>query len=1168
MTPLRFRGGAWRRPPTLWVLLSAIAAVAVIAGSVTFALQRGGPGGSPAPGGAAMEPDKPPLAADGTISEKDLAHDSRDDLYRMPGGAIPAGKDVTLRLRAAAGDLTAASIRVYDGIGQSQIIVPMSVEARDATGGEHGYDYWSATLHTLAQPTVLYYRFIVRDGPTTRYLEDDAALDGGSGTVLATSADASWQIDTYDPQSTTPGWASGAVVYQIFPDRFANGNPANDPTPTAVQGSSGADRFRYGDVYGNPILVKDWNDLPEGYCRAYQHPAVPCTEQPLGRDFYGGDLAGITEHLPDLADLGVTVLYLNPIFAAPSNHRYDTSDYFTIDPDLGTQQDFETLVSTAHSLGMKVILDGVFNHTSSDSPYFDRAHRYVEVGACESAGSPYAAWYTLKPGPPAKCYDGQTYEDWFGFDTLPVLTEDPDVFALINGPQGVVRHWLALGADGWRLDVMNEISHGFLKGLRRAALAEDPNALIIGELWDDASPWILGNEADTTMNYRFRRAVIGLVNGDTADLDGAIAGLTPSAFASTIESVQEDYPPQAFATLLNLVDSHDTTRILWTLTPGAENREAKEDPAAMAIGKKKLRTVAAIQFTFPGMADIYYGDEVGLTGQDDPDDRRTYPWGSEDLQLRDAYRQLAHLRTSHASLRSGDLRFLLADDAANVLAYGRKAAGEAAVVAVNLGDGPQTVRVPVAGYLPDGTALAGALLGSTTSVRDGAVEVTLPAGEAEVLITGAGADLAAPGSATGLTASPAAGAVSLAWAPVDGAASYTVWRSVVNGGYVSVGTATTTSFTDRTARSGVRYHYVVTAADAAGNAGPRSTDATALPELTVADARIDSGQRVSQPLTATGPGSPIGVRVRVDGVSGAAGPSVGIAVEVGFGPAGSDPSSDAWTWVPAAYDADVEGADHFAATVRPEELGEHAAAARISTSGGERWTYVGLDGMASSAAAVTTATVVSTPSSDTQAPPPPQGLAAASVSTSQVTLTWEPVTAADLLRYEVLRSSSAGGPFERVGTAVEPTFTDADVSGGGTYHYQVLAVDTSFNRSEPSAAITTAAQSRPVNVTFTVTTPANTPPGDTIYIAGDFQGWAPGATPMQRVDDHTWTITLPFTENQQPQYKYTRGSWEKVEKDTGCGEIPNRTTTVTYGSDGTMAVTDTVGKWRDVDQCG
>lgn len=1125
------------------LVLGAIA-VAVV-GALVVAAPRGG---DPLPA-VALTPDLPPLTADGAISDADLAHDSRDDRYRTPFGAVPAGTEVTLRLRAAAGDLTDATLRIYDGIAQSQLLIPMQRAARDAIGGEHGYDYWEATLHTTALPTILYYRFIARDGAETRYIEDDALLDGGAGTVAAESADASWQITTYDPAFATPDWAHGATVYQIFPDRFANGDPSNDPSPDAEPGTDGAQRYRYGDVYGNPVLPQAWDELPEGYCRAYTGGAA-CDEEPLGRDFYGGDLAGITEHLDELTDLGVTVLYLNPIFAAPSNHRYDTSDYFEIDPDLGTRADLDALLAAASDRGMHVILDGVFNHTSSDSPFFDRAKRYVEVGACESADSPYADWYTLSAGPPAKCFDGQTYTDWFGFDTLPALAETAGVYELVNGGDGVVRHWLDAGIGGWRLDVMNEISHKFLRALRVAAKEANPDALILGEEWNDASPWLLGTEADSVMNYRFRRAVIGLINGDTADSDGAIAGLTPSKFASVSEGVRENYPAPAWEVLHNLVDSHDTTRILWTLTPGEDDPAVKD--AAGDEGKAKLRLLATLQLTWPGMAGIYYGDEVGLSGHDDPDDRRTYPWGGEDTDLRDHYRTLANLRADHESLRRGDLRFLLTDDATGTLAFGRRTDAEAAITLLNLSDAEQTLTVELDGYLPAGLELSDALSGVTTGSDN--LTVTLPAHGSAVYLTAPGADLAAPAAPGGPVADATTGEVALRWDPVEDAQAYVVWRSVLaGGGYERVGETSETGFTDATVRNGVEYHYVVSAADAAGNVGPRSSEVVALPQVVIAEARLDAPDRIEQELSAVAPGTPIAALVRVDQYSAAPGATVGVAAQLGFG---SGTPGDDWTWSPASFDADTDGADRFVGTLRPEEAGTWAVALRTSTDGGATWAYPG-----------DPIELVAVAGSDTVAPAAPGEPRAASVSDTVVTLAWEAVADDDLYRYEVWRSDAAGGPYERVGTAVEGSFSDQDVSAGRTYHYVVSAQDTAFNRSDYSPEVVTAAESREVAVTFSVTVPETTPSVDTLYIAGDFQGWDPGGTPMQQVDDTTWSITLPFTEGQPPQYKYTRGSWEEVEKDAACAEIDNRTVTISFGTDGTQAVDDEVAKWRDVDNC-
>jgi glycosidase len=1168
----------------------AVASIA-LAAALSAGLLGCGTNPSPSPSGPVALADKPALAVDGKISDGDLAHDSRDDLYRTPFGAVPAGTKVTLRLRAAAGDLSEATVRVWDGLEELQAMIPMEVVATDPTEGEHGFDFWQATINTPGKPTVLYYRFIARDGSATRYVEDDLAADGaavpenndgGSGVAYAASPDMSWQVDVYEPDFTTPSWTRGAVVYQIFPDRFLNGDPTNDPSPTAKQGTTDAAVYRYGDVYGNPVLPKAWTDRPEGYCRAYQ--GVPCDEAPLGRDFFGGDLAGITAKLDDLADLGVTVLYLNPIFAAPSNHRYDTSSYEFVDPDLGTMDDFEKLAAEAEKRGMRLLLDGAFNHVSSDSPWFDRSRRFADLGACEAANAPTRSWFTFRPpaaNEPAPCAPstaggGDTYYvGWFGFDTIPEVIEQPAVYDMFVGPDGIAPRWVKAGTAGWRLDVMDNLSHGFMRKIRAAVKAADPDALVLGEQWGDTSNWLLGDEADSTMNYRFRRAVIGLVNGETPDLDGAISGLTPSQFASRMEGVREDYPAPAFDALLNLVDSHDTTRILWTLTPGRDDPAVKESAAALAEGKSKLRLVAAIQLTWPGMASIYYGTEAGLTGHDDPDDRRPYPWDDRDEGLRQWYRALGRLRADHVSLREGDLRFVHVDDAAGTLGWIRRADTEAALAVFNLSGEQRTIELDVAGHLPNGARLLDSLLGLEAAVgANGRISIELPARGVAVLITAGGTDLTPPSAPAGLTGTAAAGHVSLAWTAPSGAdvAGYDVLRSIVaGGGYRTVGTATDAAFTDRTARNGTRYRYVIVARDAAGNASARSTEVEALPVLTIADARLEDPAAVSQPLSAVDPGAPIKARVRVDGATASAGPTVGIRAQLGFGPAAStDPAAD-YRWSDMAFDSDVDGADRLTGTVQPDELGTYSVVLRVSADGGETWAYADRGGIVAGAwtpRADKAVALTAVAGADTDTPPVPKGLAVKVVTASSLTLGWDAVTVPDLFRYEVYRAAKPGGPFERVGTAIEPTFTDDTVGQGDEYVYVVVAVDTSFNRSARSPEIAAAAQAREVSVIFTVRLPASTPAGDTIFIAGDFQGWIPGGTPMTKVDATTWTISLPFTEGEPPQYKYTRGTWEEVEKDAGCAEIPNRTFDVAYGADGTQQVADTVEKWRDVDNCG
>ena len=850
--------------------------------------------------------------------------------------------------------------------------------------------------------------------------------------------------------------------------------------------------------------------------------ASPCDETPLGRDFFGGDLAGVTAKLDDLSALGVTAIYFNPIFAAPSNHRYDTSSYDVVDPDLGTEADLARLIAEAKARDIRVILDGVFNHVSSDSPWFDREQRFEETGACEAADSAYRSWFTFRaPGPnePSPCApstaggDDTFYAGWFGFDTIPELVEQAATNDLFVGPDGVVGRWVEAGTAGWRLDVMDNMSHGLVRKVREATKAADSEALVLGEQWLDSSAWLLGDQADSTMNYRFRRAVIGLVNGDTADLDGAIVGLAPSQFASRMESVMEDYPKPAWDALLNLVDSHDTSRILWTLAPGEDDPAVKESPEGLAEAKAKLRLVAALQLTWPGMASIYYGTEAGLTGHDDPDDRRPYPWETIDIELRDWYRTLGRLRGEHEALRTGDLRFVHADDAAGTLAYVRRTDEEAAVVVLNLGEEERTVDVSLAGALPASAILADALGDASLTVGNAPISVTVPARGVAVLVTEPGTDLAGPDAPGGVSASGGGGPVEVGWDEVEGAAGYEVWRSIVpGGGYELVGKGTEPAFSDATVRPGTRYQYVVHAVDAAANLSPRSAEASALPELAVEDARLDEPAEVSQPLSAVDPGTPIRALVRADGTD-ASGPVVGIRAQLGVGPARGDPGTD-YAWTEMAFDADVDGADRLVGAVRPEESGTFNVVLRVSTNDGRDWEYADRGGIVTvddtpwGYRPDQSVTLATTPAADTQAPPAPSAPTVATVAGSSLTLAWEPVTAPDLYRYEVRRGTAPGGPFEEIGAAVEPRFTDDTIAAGATYVYVVVAVDTSFNRSAPSPETTTQAETREIAVTFTVSLPATTPPGDTIHIAGDFQGWDPAGTPMTKVDDVTWTITL------------------------------------------------------------
>ena len=395
-------------------------------------------------------------------------------------------------------------------------------------------------------------------------------------------------------------------------------------------------------------------------------PAATGREGPRGRDYMGGDLKGVDQQIDYLASLGVNAIYFNPIFDAASNHSYDTQDYKHVDPYFGSQKDFDNLVKHAKSAGIRVILDGVFNHMSSDSPLFDRYHHYATVGACESTSSPYRTWFVFSEvgagngncaganGPSSADYEG-----WFGFDSIPVLlkTQAAVQAYFLTAPDSVAKHWILAGASGWRLDVSGDPSfpNGYWESFRDVVKAANPQALTISETWQKDSTllrMVRGDRLDTTMNYRFRDAVLGFLAPQDFDPKGfADSGhaITPSTFLSRLASAREDYSDATYYSLMNLLDSHDTERLLWTLTPGPDTPANKEaNAASVAAGKARLRLASLIQFTVPGAPTVYYGDEVGMTGDDDPDDRRTYPWadlgGTPDTALFSHYQSLAALR--------------------------------------------------------------------------------------------------------------------------------------------------------------------------------------------------------------------------------------------------------------------------------------------------------------------------------------------------------------------------------------------------------------------------------------------------------------------------------------------------------------------------------------------
>ena len=798
--------------------------------------------------------------------------------------------------------------------------------------------------------------------------------------------------------------------------------------------------------------------------------------------------------------------------------------------------------------GIRIVLDGVFNHMSSDSPIFDRYHHYNSVGACESATSPYRSWFTFHDvaQDTGTCVDSAgnensaTYDGWFGFDSIPVMNKSlADVQAyFITSPDSVSKHWLEMGASGWRLDVMGDASfpNGYWESFRQTVKDTRSDALIIGELWQKDSTllrFLRGDRADTTMNYRLRDAVIGLLAPGTFDSKGfADSGriISPSEFAARLESIREDYPDAAYYSLMNLVDSHDTERLLWTLTPGTETTADKEQNAAnVAVGKQRLKIASLIQFTLPGAPTIYYGDEVGVTGDDDPDDRRTYPWtpkdGIQDKNLLDHYETLAKLRRENPVLTQGDFHVLSTDDASGMVAYGRKNGSQAAVIILNRGSAALTGSIPVAGYLPDGVTLKQAYAvgqGSPASltVSAGQITGTIGALSAVILVTDP-TDLTPPAAPAGLqVTNEGDGEVSIAWDSVAEAAGYNVYRSPVSGGgYVRLNTASqsATSFTDSGLRNAQTYFYIVRALDTAGNESGPSNEVSALPHYTIGWANLQWPPTLNHTISAVNRTNNVYGQVWINGVTNQPGQTPSLRAQLGFGPQGSDPAGNpAWVWVDASFNVDAGNNDEFVASLLPEAVDSYDYAYRYTTTNGRDWVYADLDGTGNGFEPAQAGVLTVDPSSDTTAPTVPTGLRVLNASPMEIVLGWDAITGdPTLYGYEVMRSDASGGTYQMMARTTANSYIDTAVVEGATYYYVVRAVDKSFNRSDFTAEVAVSAQPRTVTLEFNVTVPDTTDgTGRSVYIAGyldrldgGLPQWDPGGVVLTQggchpLDDH------------------------------------------------------------------
>lgn len=558
------------------------------------------------------------------MNQKKIIHDSQMELFRSPFGAVCCNEEILLRLSIQGyEEPDQLVLRLWrDDSGEEKIAMKLEQEQQDRR-------LYQAKITAPSQAGLLWYYFIITIKDKLYYYGNCPDSLGGIGQLYETLPPA-YQVTIYKEGAITPNWFKEGVIYQIFPDRFYNGLPqVLHPKKDSVI---------HGHWSNHPYYIRD---ADTGRIVAY--------------DFFGGNLQGVIEKLPYLQELGISVIYFNPIFASASNHRYDTGDYKTVDTMLGDNQLFSTLCAKAQEVGISVILDGVFSHTGSDSIYFNRDGNYPEVGAYQSKQSPYYSWYRFTDYP-------DEYEGWWGIDTLPNVEENEPSYGdfIIESKDSVIKHWLKLGAKGWRLDVADELPDSFIKKIYKTMKDVDKDSILIGEVWEDASnkqsygkvrEYLQGDEMDSVMNYPFRKIT----------MDFMLGAMDARAVHRAFMSLAENYPSHNFYALMNLIGSHDVPRILTLLGEApphesltvAQQAKYRLPTEQQQVGIARLKMLVLWQMTFPGVPSVYYGDEAGVQGYKDPFNRGTYPWGQENQELLTWHKRIIALRNQYDVFKTG-----------------------------------------------------------------------------------------------------------------------------------------------------------------------------------------------------------------------------------------------------------------------------------------------------------------------------------------------------------------------------------------------------------------------------------------------------------------------------------------------------------------------------------
>lgn len=551
---------------------------------------------------------------------KTISFNSWNEYFKAPFGALKVNEEANIRVDVNDESVYSISLIIEkenDNLSCEQVRRVILQKENDKT--------YAGKIEALLTPGVYYYYFEVelnRHGYNEKIFYGKFRKNGEVCEYNFENLN-KYQLTVYE-DSKTPDWFKEGVLYHIFVDRFNNGNRTGKPS------NPKKNSFIYANWEDDPMYIKDAQGNIERW------------------DFYGGNLKGIINKLGYLKKLGVSIIYLSPVFESSSNHKYNTGDYKKIDPMFGDEEIFKELIEKAEAKGISIILDGVFSHTGADSKYFNKFNNYDTKGAYGNVDSPYRDWFTFDDSK-------EGYKCWWGVADLPNVNElEPSYMDyIIRDKDSVINKWSKLGVKGWRLDVVDELPDQFVTEFKKELRNANKESVLVGEVWEDASnkisygerrKYLLGHQLDSVMGYPFRSAILSFLKGETPSYE----------LTDTYMSMKENYPPESFKANLNLIGTHDVKRV---------KTELNND-------KDMVKLAVIAQMTFEGVPYIYYGDEAGLEGGVDPDNRRTYPWKNEDNEMIDFYRNAIQTRHRVNSLLKGETKFIYTMDD-DVFAYER-----------------------------------------------------------------------------------------------------------------------------------------------------------------------------------------------------------------------------------------------------------------------------------------------------------------------------------------------------------------------------------------------------------------------------------------------------------------------------------------------------------------